>query len=329
MPSPTPRITGLRSARRNACSDSNPAIGRLNRQLTHSESNTFAGLWIQHEPEFRVVVKFTEGGEDTIQPYIAGGDLEDLMDVGTAPNTLESLRLAQANAIEAADSVGATFEAGINVFDNVAEIYTLEGTALRSDLEGAGKSLPSAVNIVEVGRLSENAASIYGGLSLNKCTTGFAVENSDGTLGITTAAHCEGDLYRDGKPLTKQDQYWGESGDVKWLTAPDFTVENKIRVPGRHPGNNRHSRARRPADCAVYLQAGQVDRLYLRPHRGHVVPAHKRLPRAVHVERDLRQGAGIHRPKASGPRGQRRPVLPRPDGLGHHGVETGDPGPGR
>ena len=152
------------------------------------------------------------------------------MDVGTAPNTLESLRLAQANAIEAADSVGATFEAGINVFDNVAEIYTLEGTALRSDLEGAGKSLPSAVNIVEVGRLSENAASIYGGLSLNKCITGFAVENSDGTLGITTAAHCEGDLYRDGKPLTKQDQYWGESGDVKWLTAPDFTVENKIRV---------------------------------------------------------------------------------------------------
>ena len=52
-------------------------IGELDQQLTSNESETFAGLWIQHEPTFAALARFTRDGENTIQPYISGGDLED------------------------------------------------------------------------------------------------------------------------------------------------------------------------------------------------------------------------------------------------------------
>lgn len=41
-------------------------IGRLDAQLMKQEENSFAGLWIEYEPEYRVVVAFTEDGETTI-----------------------------------------------------------------------------------------------------------------------------------------------------------------------------------------------------------------------------------------------------------------------
>lgn len=45
-------------------------IGELNRELSVQEEDTFAGLWIQHQPDFRVVAMFTKGGEYRIKPYI-------------------------------------------------------------------------------------------------------------------------------------------------------------------------------------------------------------------------------------------------------------------
>ena len=37
-----------------------------------NEKDTFAGLWIQHQPEHRFVVLVTHDGEETIRPYIEG-----------------------------------------------------------------------------------------------------------------------------------------------------------------------------------------------------------------------------------------------------------------
>ena len=46
------------------------ALPRLEPELRKKEADTFAGLWIQHEPDLRLVVLFTRDGEKTIQPYI-------------------------------------------------------------------------------------------------------------------------------------------------------------------------------------------------------------------------------------------------------------------
>ena len=37
------------------------AIGELQAALEENESGTFGGLWIQHGPEFRVVIRSTDG----------------------------------------------------------------------------------------------------------------------------------------------------------------------------------------------------------------------------------------------------------------------------
>ena len=44
------------------------SIGALNAELAEKERATFAGLWIEHEPEYRVFVCFTQDGASTIQP---------------------------------------------------------------------------------------------------------------------------------------------------------------------------------------------------------------------------------------------------------------------
>jgi hypothetical protein len=75
---------------------------------------------------------------------------------------------------------------------------------------------------------------IYGGLALNDGTSGFAVKNSGGTKGITTAGHIETDpISYGGYDLPLQDEEWGSAYDIQWHTAPNFTVVNKIQwYPG-------------------------------------------------------------------------------------------------
>ena len=59
-------------------------IGDLNAELAAKERDTFAGLWIQHQPEYRVIVRFTRNGGVTIRPYIENGPLADIIEIRTA-----------------------------------------------------------------------------------------------------------------------------------------------------------------------------------------------------------------------------------------------------
>jgi len=205
-------------------------VGKLDEQLTNNESQTFAGLWIQHEPTFAVIAKFTKDGENTIQPYITGGDLEDLVQVGTAVNTLSALEQAQAASIESVKSTDARTNSRVNVPENRVEILTLDKTDLESKLNEAAVTLPGSVEIIEVPKLAEPATDIYGGLAGTRCTFGFSVEDTNGTKGVTTAGHCDDSQSYSGNTLTFEDESYGGSGEVQWHTAPGLTVENKIKI---------------------------------------------------------------------------------------------------
>jgi hypothetical protein len=56
-----------------------------------SEADSYAGMWIQHEPDFRVIVRFTERGEETLLPYLADSPLAELVEVRGASITLAVL----------------------------------------------------------------------------------------------------------------------------------------------------------------------------------------------------------------------------------------------
>ena len=123
-------------------------IGVLGAELEAKEADTLAGLWIQHEPEYRVVVAFTRDGESTIAKYVRDGPLLDLIEVRTANATLRDLKQAQSKASQIVAGLGFQLASGIDVIENRVEIYTSDRAQLEEALRGGGKTLPAHVQII-------------------------------------------------------------------------------------------------------------------------------------------------------------------------------------
>lgn len=129
-------------------------VGELEVQLTANEKDTFAGLWIQHEPEFRVIVQFTHGGEERLSPYLKNSPIADIVEVRTASVSLVALENAQAAALRAVRDLGLPVESGINVFENRVELYVTDRARFEELLERENLQLPASVEVIEVDELS-------------------------------------------------------------------------------------------------------------------------------------------------------------------------------
>ena len=77
-------------------------IGDIQPLLMADLPDSFGGLWVEHEPAYRIVIALTEGDEKTIQPYIEGADWAEFVEVRPVTYTLEELEAAQAVASQAA-----------------------------------------------------------------------------------------------------------------------------------------------------------------------------------------------------------------------------------
>jgi len=125
-------------------------IGALGAELERLEADTFAGLWIQHEPTYRVVVAFTRNGEKTIGPYVANTPLVDLIEVRTARATLAELRAAQQEAHRLLGGLGLSIASGTNVQENRVELYVTDRSLFDATLNEAGIELPGLVEVVTI-----------------------------------------------------------------------------------------------------------------------------------------------------------------------------------
>ena len=123
-------------------------IGKLGAAIEANEKDTFAGLWIQHEPEYRVVVAFTKEGESTIAKYVQDGPLLELIEVRNAEATLRELERAQLEAGQIVADLGFNLASGIIVQENRAELYATDRAALEEALRESGKTLPDHVVII-------------------------------------------------------------------------------------------------------------------------------------------------------------------------------------
>ena len=63
-------------------------IGQLDGQLTDGEAGIFGGLWVEHSPEFKVKVGFTENGTSTLSKYATSSDLGEVIEVVDVTRTL-------------------------------------------------------------------------------------------------------------------------------------------------------------------------------------------------------------------------------------------------
>ncbi len=210
--------------------DLQEAAGNLDAALTRQEAATFAGLWVQHTPDFRVVVLTTQNNTDALATYIQRSGLAGLVDIRPAAATLSALRQAQTEAMTAVRGLDLAVESEINVFENRVQLYVADRAGLDAALQRGAISLSPLVAVITVERMSSPAANIYGGLSLSTCTSGFGVKRtSDGVKGISTAAHCGNSQSYSGTALTFKAEKFQDTFDVQWHTAPGYTVKNWIK----------------------------------------------------------------------------------------------------
>jgi len=97
--------------------------GNLDADLTANEAETFAGLWIEHSPEFKIVVLFTANPEQAIQPYLSREymteEAANILDLRTAKVSLAELVQVQAelaSSLQALDIYVGSSE--VNVYEN-------------------------------------------------------------------------------------------------------------------------------------------------------------------------------------------------------------------
>jgi hypothetical protein len=206
-------------------------VSDLEGELTEKEAATFAGLWIQHKPEYRVVVRFTDrAAEARLKARVAGGPLEKVIETRNAKWSLAELESRQLDVRGQAKKAQTRLESDINVVENKLEVYTLEPEKLHGRLAAAGARLPEGV---EVKRINQHSGTdeLLGGSGMYGCSAGFGVRASNGELGMSTAGHCPNDQYYQGIWLPFRAEKYSGDQDVQWNSTCDrVQVSNRINT---------------------------------------------------------------------------------------------------
>lgn len=228
-------VSAKEAKRRFALQD---AAGDLDAQLSSQEQATFAGLWLEHTPKFKVVVQFTGAGKSNVVSSIQNKELAAIVEMRTAKISLADLKKAQLIAISSFAATRIHFESGINVQKNRVEMYVLAQDRPNITAQMRVAQLPSFVEIITVPSMTQPTENIYGGVFLygkdingqgRSCTSGFPVKNSVGLKGVSTAGHCLDVLLYNTKHLNFVKGLYKGSYDVQWHTAPGYTITNKIQ----------------------------------------------------------------------------------------------------
>jgi hypothetical protein len=128
--------------------------GNLDAELSRKEADTYAGLWIQHSPQFRIIVQFTQEGKETIRPYIENEALADIVDVRVVQYTLKELEAAQVATQLKIRNLDIPTNSGINVVENRVELYVVERSRFDVAIQDTKMQLPPQVKVVTVSELS-------------------------------------------------------------------------------------------------------------------------------------------------------------------------------
>ena len=124
-------------------------IGTLQVELAEWEADTFAGLWIEHEPQYHVVVAFTRDGEETLEPYLEGRSIPGLT-IRQARFTYAELEAMQAQAMRELGKLDYHVSVLFAVQDNRVEVYVSDRAWFESELQRVGAHLPEGVELIVV-----------------------------------------------------------------------------------------------------------------------------------------------------------------------------------
>ncbi|MDD4986037.1 MAG: hypothetical protein PHQ43_09650, partial [Dehalococcoidales bacterium] len=130
------------------------AFAGLDTELSIKEPETFAGLYIQHEPEFRMVALFTRDGEEAIKPYIPEG-MSEYVEVRTVKISYRELQNAQNEVSSNLNSLGIPADSGIDVKENKVKFNVTDMTPVNEAINEGALAVPYYVVFIEVEGLAQ------------------------------------------------------------------------------------------------------------------------------------------------------------------------------
>lgn len=206
-----------------------PQVGRLNQALRESWPG-FAGLYINHQPRFGVVVLGTDIGGVHVGELIERYGLQELVEMRTVGHTLRDLEEDQDTMTRLlVDTPGAL--ADIDIRSNRTVLEVLAESETLSRVQSGGLKLPSSMVVEVTQELPRPATAFYGGLALSSCTSGFTIYYGNDTAGrgVATAGHCSTIQWYSGVRLTyMNDKKTSGNYDVESFTLAGASYPNLI-----------------------------------------------------------------------------------------------------
>jgi hypothetical protein len=206
-----------------------PVIGALQETLVTKEGSTFAGLFIEHQPRYRVVARFTSDSAATLNRYISGGPLDQIVESEDAAYSLADLEATQARLIK--EYAGTSVTVDIDVRQDRVAVGVPTTSTLSPSLLAADAASPS-VQVTMGVQPRTPATTLYGGLQLSGCTSGFTIYygTNKANRGIVTAGHCSNSQSYAGHALTYQnDERHDGNWDYQSHKLAGATYQNKVQ----------------------------------------------------------------------------------------------------
>ncbi len=217
--------------------------GSLHAELINEEAKTFGNSWIEHNPEFKMIVQFTQNGNQTMQTYLEEyPELSSLIEIRKAKISYQDLRKIQIKLMDDLESIGFLAASEPDIKTGRINLYVLNESELSQATSDNRIFIPENVDVIQVPRLSK-LCDVIGGKEITSgdagATTGFgAVDGA--TEVITTAGHFYNDsggnptaLYEDTVTLdfvTSKLTSLGWGTDIAWYDPESgYDVTNRIQ----------------------------------------------------------------------------------------------------
>lgn len=207
-----------------------PEIGRVERELASRFPNQFAGLYVKHGSEMRVVVKMTGQAEGILRQVTT----DPMFVTERAERPVQMMRALRDRATELLDKNKIPYDSDVDIWEEDIKIDVV-------DYDGAEKLLRTLLTanphlkLRKARTLFQNTATIYGGRqgtgTTQYCTTGFTVTNGTRS-GVLTAGHCDNSMTVAGSTLSLgSEAYYSHTSkgyDAQWMVNNNNTYPNEI-----------------------------------------------------------------------------------------------------
>jgi len=206
------------------------SLGDVIELLQRATRQRFAGLWIEHQPEFRLVVRLVGDAPAPrgLGAAVAGSPIPIVFQTGAAATQAELLAKIHSSLpqLQAALPDMAGTDVDVRTGDIVLTVYAVgaAGEAAQAKAPDLTRQLGHPVRIALIDAPVEDGHT-RGGANITGCTSGFVVADSAGTRGVLTAGHCDdAQTYNEfggvSYAMTFVSEIRDADQDVQWHTTP-------------------------------------------------------------------------------------------------------------